>query len=231
MTRRTLSPRVWIAGSLTAILILCAAWLGTSEAWAYSRPAGADQSAPSATAAAANWGTSTLIRELPKGIAPPDAPAGTSLIRLGAGYTLDPASDYPERNVPPALRALPPAGNERGYFLVQFRGPVTDRDRAAVEDLGRDDRQLRPGLRVPGLAAGDRRGTDLAASARVVLGRPLPACVQDQHDAADAGVRPALAGHPALPRRIGRGGGRCRALRRAGRSRRRPTTASTRCSR
>lgn len=136
MTRRTLSQRARISGSFPAILILSAALLGSSDAWAYSRPAGGDLSTPAAPTATASWNTSTLIRELPKGMAAPEAPLGPSLIHLGAGYTLDPTSATAERDVPSSFRALPPTGNERGYFLVQFRGPVTDLDRAAVEELG-----------------------------------------------------------------------------------------------
>jgi subtilisin family serine protease len=127
---------VRIAGSLTAVLVLLATRLGAPDAWAFSQPESGAPSANAVMASLGSRGTSTLIRELPKGISPPEASLGPSLIHLGAGYTLDPASDNPERDLPQSFRALPPAGNERGYFLVQFRGAVTDEDRAAVEGLG-----------------------------------------------------------------------------------------------
>jgi hypothetical protein len=136
MTRRTLSQRAKINGLLVAALVLSAAAFGAPDSRAYSRPAAADLSAAALTTAAAPAGTTTLIRELPKGISPPEAPLAPSLIHLGAGYTLDPASGDPERAVSPLYRSLPPSGGERGYFLVQFRGPVTDADRAAVEQQG-----------------------------------------------------------------------------------------------
>lgn len=136
MTRRTLSLRARIAGSFLAVLALSATRFGAPEAWAYSKPAGGDPSATAVTASLPSWGTSTLIRELPKGISSPEAPTGPSLIHLGAGYILDPASDNPERAVSQSWRARPPSGSERGYFLVQFRGPVTDADRASVAQQG-----------------------------------------------------------------------------------------------
>jgi hypothetical protein len=127
---------VRIAGSLIAVLAFSATRLDVLDAWGYSRPASGDLSATAVMAPLPSRGTTTLIRELPKGISSPEAPLSSSLIHLGAGYTLDPASDNPERGVSRPFRAIPPAGTERGYFLVQFRGPVTDGDRAAVEELG-----------------------------------------------------------------------------------------------
>ncbi len=136
MTRRILSLRARIAGSLLAVLAFSATQFGAPDARAYSQPVSGDASATAVTTSLPSWGTSTLIRELPKGLSSPEAPLSPSLIHLGAGYTLDPASGNPERALSPVWRARPPSGNERGYFLVQFRGPVTEADRASVEQQG-----------------------------------------------------------------------------------------------
>ena len=72
MTRRTLSLRARIAGSFLAVLALSAMRFGAPDAWAYSKPVGDDPSAAAVTVSLPSWGTSTLIRELPKGdLVPP----------------------------------------------------------------------------------------------------------------------------------------------------------------
>lgn len=136
MTRGLRLHRSWIAASLAAVLVLVAIPFGVSGAWAYSVPAGNAQSSAGVAVAAPSWGATTLIRELPKGVAVSEAPLGPGLIHLGAGYTIDPASGNPDQALSQKLLAPLPEADRRGYFLVQFRGPVTDLDRAEIEQQG-----------------------------------------------------------------------------------------------
>ncbi len=77
-----------------------------------------------------------IIHENSRGTFAPEPAFGPALLYLGAGYTLDPAAGDPAGMLPASLRGTPPAAGERGYFLVQFRGPVTVEDRALIESAG-----------------------------------------------------------------------------------------------
>jgi hypothetical protein len=136
MTRGLRAVQTGIAASLAVILIALVTSFGAPGVWAYSLPASSGQSTVGATTPAPTWGATALIRELPKGLAAPEAPLGPGFIRLGAGYTIDPAAGDPDKALSPSLKAPLPEGDERGYFLVQFRGSVTERDRAVIEQQG-----------------------------------------------------------------------------------------------
>ena len=78
----------------------------------------------------------SVIWEAARGSFVPQPPDGPAFVRIGAGYELDPRAGDPEAALPPELRATPPTGEERGYFLILFRGPVTLQDRELIESEG-----------------------------------------------------------------------------------------------
>lgn len=115
------------------------------------------------------------IRELSRGSFTPEPAEGPALIRLGAGYTLDPRAGDPEPELPAALRATAPTGAARGYFLVRFAGPITTADRDAITDQGGRILQYVPDYTLLVSLTGEARAR-LAASPRVVwIGLHQPA--------------------------------------------------------
>lgn len=144
MARQRRTLRTPMAGSLTAILFLflflsaslVPSQLGASAASARSLPEGGDPSPTGPGASDTASGVPSLIRELPRGTAIPEPSLDANLIRLGAGYTLDTASEDPESVLPASLRGDGPAAGDRAHFLVQFRGPITAVDRAEIENRG-----------------------------------------------------------------------------------------------
>jgi len=106
------------------------------------------------------------IRELSRGSFAPQPAEGPALIRLGAGYTFDPSAGDPANALPPTLRATAPAGDARGYFLIQFAGPITSADRDAIAGQGGRILQYIPDYTLLVSLTGDARER-LAATPRV----------------------------------------------------------------
>lgn len=145
--------------ALLAGVALPAAW--ASQSTFHVQPSSASDAGAFATPDGAP------IRELSRGNFAPEPAEGPALIRLGAGYTLDPQAGDPETALPAALRATAPTGDARGYFLIQFAGPITTADRDAITGRGGRILQYVPDYTLLVSLTGDARAR-LAASPRVV---------------------------------------------------------------
>ncbi len=80
--------------------------------------------------------SSPLILSTQRGTIGLEPPSQPTRIRLGAGYELDPSVPDSDQPIPSGLRMTPPAGGDRGTFIVQFDGPIGQADRAFLESLG-----------------------------------------------------------------------------------------------
>lgn len=125
-----------LAIGLPLISALC---LDVPVAFAHSLAAGDDRSHADqciSTTSLSGLGPDHMLIEADRGTFASELPLGPALIHLGAGYTLDPASADPEQFVPAELRGTAPSADERGYFLVQFAGPINVQDRNLIESAG-----------------------------------------------------------------------------------------------
>ena len=121
--------------------LLVAATLLATESLASTPPAGsAPGKGPWGQASAAvtsNPGGGTdAIWQAGRGSFAPQPADGPALIRLDGGFEFDPRSGPIEPRIPIELRGTPPEGPARGYFIVQFKGPITQEDRAVIESEG-----------------------------------------------------------------------------------------------
>jgi hypothetical protein len=92
------------------------------------RAAGAFSSMPS--------DSKETIRQVARGTFAPEPADGPALIRLEGGLEFDPNSTTIESLIPASLRGVAPTGSDRGFFIVQFGGPISQDDRALVESQG-----------------------------------------------------------------------------------------------
>ncbi|NNE07505.1 MAG: S8 family serine peptidase [Gemmatimonadetes bacterium] len=119
---------------MIAILLACffAATLvaGGSEA---SRIA--PETAPQASFEPA-WEIDPWIREARSGAAQVHPASHPARIHLASGYTIDPGAPDPLGAVPASRKTDAPTGTERGHFLVQFDGPITQDDKDRIEREG-----------------------------------------------------------------------------------------------
>lgn len=89
-----------------------------------------------AIAAAALRDAGEPIVESNRGQALVEAPTTPGWIHLGAGFEFNPSDGDPAASLSPEWRGTEPANGEVGYFIVQFRGPITEADRALLERQG-----------------------------------------------------------------------------------------------
>ncbi len=140
-TGSVLSRMTRMRAALTAATLLITI-IGSGPVLASRAPAGAPPgSAQAALAASANiprvpGGTNPVVWEATRGVTIPERPDGPALIHLGAGYELDPTAPGAEDAIPADLRATAPTGDQRGYWIVQFHGPISSRERLAIETAG-----------------------------------------------------------------------------------------------
>ena len=125
---------------VVAICMLATLFIAVAPARA-SRPANTGNSGALSTAipGAGMQGavpTSPLILSSERGMFVPEPADQPTLIRLGAGYELDPSVPDSDQPVPADLRTTAPTGGERGAFIVQFHGPIGQAERSFIESLG-----------------------------------------------------------------------------------------------
>jgi hypothetical protein len=81
-------------------------------------------------------GVKDAIWQAGRGSFAPEPADGPALIRLDGGFEFDPQASPIEAQIPLELRGTAPAGPTRGYFIVQFKGPITQEDRAVIVSEG-----------------------------------------------------------------------------------------------
>lgn len=130
--------------SATWLLAVCSALFGASAAGASTAPSspgsnGTGVGATDAFSLSALAGRGTAIQESRRGTFVPSPADQAGQLHLGAGYTFNPSAaggtDLRDQ-IPENLRGLEPGPSERGYFLVQFEGPIEASDRALLERRG-----------------------------------------------------------------------------------------------
>ena len=135
---RTLRPGRPI---LPILALLAASVLFSTQSPAAIPSAGSDpgkgsQIRATAALAGSSGGASDAIRQTARGSFAPEPADGPALIRLDGGFEFDPQASPIESQIPLELRGTAPTGPTRGYFIVQFKGPITQDDRAVIESEG-----------------------------------------------------------------------------------------------
>ncbi|MBK8231532.1 MAG: hypothetical protein IPK72_13315 [Candidatus Eisenbacteria bacterium] len=89
-----------------------------------------------AIAAAALRDAGEPIVQSNQGRAAIEAPTTPGWIHLGAGFEFNPADGDPAAGLTAEWRGSEPAMGEVGYFIVQFRGPITEAERSPARAPG-----------------------------------------------------------------------------------------------